>query len=353
MLYINYLPFLLFLYWVLPARFAFYIIFLSVYLLSSLRTGYGPDYYSYYEIYQSLKENPLEIWNDKIFKDQEFLFRFLSSMIKYLSFDYRSYLFIISFMILAPIFYIFNKSPKNFFPIFIYLTFFYQAWAFSGLRQALALSLSFCAFYMLANKGSKIKSIMIIITAIGFHYSAVISLICFPFLNRAYPIKKYIIFILSLVIFAQVFSGYIFDLVFLTPFENRILFYLNNNPEVSLLKASWRTFLFVMVLAFYLMLGYRLSDFDRKIIQFFLFFFPIFLLFQRVEIVSTQISIYPFMLLCFIPSILSRCLISKSLKILLFILFINGALFYYYSVLNYTLFASEANMDRLSEILIK
>ncbi len=353
MLYINYLPFLVLLYCVLRPRFAFYIIFLSVYLLSSLRTGYGPDYYSYYQIYFSLSDDPFEMSNLLMLKDQEIGFKFLSSIIKWLSFDFRLYLFIISFAILIPVFYVFHKYSKKAFPIFIYLSFFYLSWAFSGLRQGLALSLCFCAFYLLANQGSKIKSLIMIIAAISFHYSATICLLCFPFLTRTYSIKKYIIFIFSFVIFSQVFSDLIFDITFLTPFEERILFYLDNNSSVSIFKISWRMSLFVIVSVIYLLIGYRMTDFDKKVIQFFLVFFPLLVLFKRVEIVATQISIYPLMLLCFIPSIVSKYLISKSLKILLFVLFITLSLFYYYSLLNYTLVASEANMSRKDILLIE
>ena len=352
MLYIKYLPFLVLLYWVLPPRFAFYIIFFSTYLLSSLRTDYGPDYYSYYEIYLAISESPLRVLNDQKFKDVEPAFKFLTSIIKWLSLGFSSYLFIISFLILAPIFYTFHKYSKKIFPIFIFLTFFYQSWAFSGIRQALALSLSFFAFYLIANQDSRIKGLFIIMIAISMHYSATICLLCFPFLTRVFSIKKYILFLFSFVIFAQVFSDFIFNPDFLKLFANRILFYLDDNSSVSVLKLTWRFFLFVMVTVFYLRMGYRLTDFDRKIIQFFLVFFPLFVLFQEVEIVSTQTSIYPLMLLCFIPSIVSKYLILKSSKILFFTLFITAALFYYYSVLNYTLFASEANMSRKNILLI-
>lgn len=325
------------------------IIWLSLLLISSLRVGYGPDYYSYEEVFYLVNDDPSVELCCSVLPDIEVSFRLITSVVRSWNFDYRGYLFIISLSILFPLYYLFIRYP-NYVATYTYICFFYLAWAFSGIRQGMSLTLVFAAFYLMASNRKKAWQFMLLVFAVLLHYSAIISILLYPALTRTYSIKKYTMFLFVILSLSLLLSESVFD-VMMPPFlEGRILYYLQNDSNVSVVKMLWRVSIFLLVVVLYLRFGAKLNDFERRILQTFLLFLPIYILFSKVEIVAAQTSIYPFFLYSFVTPILYDGIKSKFSKSMFIGFILFSGMIYFYSMLNFTISASQENSGRSERI---
>lgn len=112
------------------------------------------------------------------------LFHAYSYCIRNFTDNEQIFLFITALFILVPVIFLFYKKSYNpWFSIFFYTSFTLYHFAFSGIRQAMAISVVCIGFYYLLEGKTKFFVALVLI-ATGLHISAIVSLI-------AYPLKKY------------------------------------------------------------------------------------------------------------------------------------------------------------------
>lgn len=123
----------------------------------------------------------------------EFLFEFLTYLIRIFTDNYIVYFFIINFVLNLIILNIFIKISEIFyfnkfnFSIFSFSILIFSSWYFvaatNGLRQGLALVLAYYSFFFYLTYNKKIKSILLFLASCFFHYSNFL-IIPFVFLYR-------------------------------------------------------------------------------------------------------------------------------------------------------------------------
>lgn len=111
------------------------------------------------------------------------LFHAYTRMIRTFTDDVQVYLFITAIIILFPVVYFFYKDAKNpYLPVLFFVSFTLFHFAFSGLRQAMAISFVCMGYYYMMKDKWK-PFVLFVLIAFTFHTSAIIALI-------AYPLKK-------------------------------------------------------------------------------------------------------------------------------------------------------------------
>ena len=117
-----------------------YIFFFLLFLLASLKFGEGPDYFAYYDAFNALSSNPFEELEKPLLLNQEPGFRLIGSTLKFLGFNYQSYLAVFA---LVSCFYIARLSlAYSVYPVMTGLLFyaaFFFTWPYSGIRQGFVL----------------------------------------------------------------------------------------------------------------------------------------------------------------------------------------------------------------------
>ena len=94
--------------------------------------------------------------------------------------DYRLFLIMVAAVILLPIYKLYSEEEKNsFLLIILFLNMPCFLMIFSGLRQAIAMSIGICA-YMVISKGRTIYGIFLIFVASSFHITALLLFLLFP-----------------------------------------------------------------------------------------------------------------------------------------------------------------------------
>lgn len=107
-------------------------------------------------------------------------FVFYTALIKSFSSDFQVYLFITATLIIIPILYLFYKHSSNLmFSIILYATWQLYYFSFSGIRQALAISVIALASHFLINKKLPIYFILVLIASL-IHTSAFLFIIAYP-----------------------------------------------------------------------------------------------------------------------------------------------------------------------------
>lgn len=155
---------------------------------SIFRYGIGHDYMEYKRIYDS----------DLFWDYAEFGFCVICQILKFFECSSFWMFFWIAFLTYSILCFILPKD--NFFIfIFFYIAFYGYFYSLDGMRQALALPFAILSFYAYEKK-SYWKSILWLICAIMFHYSSIVFLVLFPFMNIKLNKKTSIVltFLLSL-----------------------------------------------------------------------------------------------------------------------------------------------------------
>lgn len=325
----------------------FFILFFLLFLFAGLRVGFGPDYYSYYEIYESLNSNPFYEFYDQysVFPAVEFGFRFFSATLKALGLDYRSYLLVMAFVILVPIYKsIIIVRGSDFLALFIFFCFFYLMWASSGIRQGVSISLVLYFFILLSSNRHNYSSFLLIVFAIMFHYSALVAIPMY-FLFRLNVNLKYFHFILFLFfIFSFIFREFGMDLIIHSFLGLRVSFYIpNGSLSFHDFSFIWRFLLFLVVYFLFLLKFSVMSLFHRRIVIGFLFCFPVYIALSFVEILASQVSIYLFVFYIFVPSIFLSYFKTPELKNIILFLFLMSSIIYFTSLSSYFFAASKIN----------
>lgn len=181
-----------------PSKKYLSLIFLLLFLIYALRNvQVGCDLSGYKEVYMEARKH--DLWDFSYHKFERG-YMLLMGISAHLGLSFQGFLVLISFMTLAPI-YLFIKhfSVDVVFSSFIYVcldAFF--AFNFSGLRQALAISIILCGFllYFSGKRGRIIKYLLCVLVATTFHQSAALALCFIPF----FFLKEYKFAILSIIL---------------------------------------------------------------------------------------------------------------------------------------------------------
>lgn len=216
--------------------------FISLLIISYLRYNVGTDYFSYYQIYNTITT---------YYKNNAPLFYYLMIFSKKLNFEYSTFLLINSGIYLLIIFYLIKKKVElqyqwvgMFFFLVIYENYF---GSLSAIRQATAIAL--VTFSLCFDKNKVLIKLLLIIIATMFHKSAIIFIIFlfFKFPKKLILIK--IIFILFFILFIF-FNNEIFIIL------NKIFIILNLKNYSGYLKISNFNFTIRNILKFFYSIFY-------------------------------------------------------------------------------------------------
>ena len=129
--------------------------------------------------------------------------------------NFLELLTIVSFLTLLPVFYVVKKnSPYIFFSLFVFYGLHIYCGAFNLMRQYLAISITFLA-YFLFERGKQKTALLTWLFACSFHYSCILAVIVF-FFNKVHTkidIKYFLVLIFCAFAFGSIVNRQIIDIV--------------------------------------------------------------------------------------------------------------------------------------------
>jgi hypothetical protein len=325
----------------------FYLFAFFLWLLASLRSGQGPDYYPYAIAYKLLDDNPIQEM-EKVIVSQEPLFRLIGSVCKNIGLNYQGYLAVVAFFSIFFITRVISKYSK--YPVLSLLLFyamFYFTWPYSGLRQGLTICIG--TYYLTEAVARKynLKYLFVSVILSLVHLSAITSsgflLIKSFFLKTSYVFC----FAFFSIILSITLNKFIPNILSAIPFADRILFYKSEFGSTSYLdfKTISRFIFWVIGLVFYLGFKRVGDELNAKLTLIAIFSFPVYLTLKFSEILAAHISLYGFILyILIIPNYLYmvKGLIPKNIKFLLITLL---CCLFYLKTFNYMQTASKQNLE--------
>lgn len=276
-----------------------------LWLLASFRYGVGPDYFAYYELYSSLEDSVISEF--EVESGQELLFRMFGAALKSISVPYEVYLSIVALVSLCYIGAAVRKySPLPIYSLFLYYSFFYLVWTYSGIRQGLALSIG--TYYLLEciNDRKHIKIIVIATLLTMIHASSVVLLILYALsiLNlRSGSLALLMVASITFSLFPIVdYLGYLSFI----PFIDRIMIYSHhfNVEAVKIFDFKSMSRIGFMLIGFIALHYYRDSLFHRRVISVYIISFVLYFSLKFSEVLAANMTMYGFILSIFIIPIL-------------------------------------------------
>lgn len=177
---------------------SFYISYAIISLLLILRKGQGTDYYNYKYIYDTIASAP-DFITAFILTHGEPGYLLINQVAIDLGISFEGFIALFSIVTMICYYPFFNKvCQKSIIPIFIYYSTFFLIYAFSGIRQGLALAIIVSYVFPLLGKKINYKFFFYVILAALFHMSAIVCLLM-PFIYNK-KVNKQIIFIILLLI---------------------------------------------------------------------------------------------------------------------------------------------------------
>ncbi len=176
--------------------------FLGFFVLLSLRdTTVGRDLYTYRIIFErcsvtEFKSLPEQQW--------ELGYTIYNKIISMVSTNYRLFLIITALIILVPIYKLYSKEKEfSFLAIVLFINMPCFLMIFSGLRQAIAISIGILV-YIAVEKKKYILSILLVLLAMSFHISAFVLVLIYP----AFFLKikaKHLLFVVPIMLVIYLF----------------------------------------------------------------------------------------------------------------------------------------------------
>lgn len=186
------------------------IFFVGLFILLSLRDiTVGKDLYTYKSIYEICYNNPFENLSRM---QWELGYTIYNKLISFISKEYRFFLIVTAFIILKPIYKLYSKEKKySFLLIVLFINMPCFLMIFSGLRQAIAISIGVLVYMAIENK-KNIWGMLLIFLAISFHTSAFVLFLIYPaFFLRIKA--KHLLYIVPTLIFIYIFRVPIFTFI--------------------------------------------------------------------------------------------------------------------------------------------
>jgi len=224
----------------------FYILsFLTLFLFSALRYGYGNDYWSYYEGFQSIKLGlPAPVGEDILYKYLNLAMPNFNSLIVFIS---AFYVIVIYFLIKNNL-----KKGDYWLAIFILII---NPYLFlihlSALRQVLAILFFVLAVKFLISRNPIPYFALILISSL-FHKSAIVLLPIYFVVNTKEISKSFIVLytiVLYFLVFSPFFNNLLLKILSLDFFPSKYMYYYNQGLRNSL-RATLISSYFYFLLAF-------------------------------------------------------------------------------------------------------
>lgn len=228
-------------------------------------------------------------------RDDEILFVFLASLIRFFTND-SSYFFItIALVINVSIYMAAYKITTNNLVLMalIFSSFIYLNINISVIRQGVAISFVFLACSYLLHGHYK-KYLLFCMLATLFHTTAIISFV-FYFVIAIKASKRNVLIYLTLLFFVSIytFSDFVFLIKGFHPYLERVYWYFNWERLTPWHIKHVYYFVFLMAFFyFYVLLKNRFSNMDESIFKLFLFGIFLVLTFRQEEMVADRIFYY-------------------------------------------------------------
>ena len=148
-----------------------YIFLVGMVIISCFRYGQGTDYFAYKKYFENCSNHMLVALEDTT-AHMNIGYRGLTSLFKIMNLNYEVFIVIFSIFILFMYFKTIKKYSKNsLLSIFILFSLYYQVYVNSALRQGLAMSIFFYAFFAYFLNYKNKRYILFIFIAGLFHGS--------------------------------------------------------------------------------------------------------------------------------------------------------------------------------------
>ena len=302
-------------------KIVFGVIIIIMLLLLCLRSvNVGTDLITYIKLFTRISSHPLNFMN---IGNCEIGYKFLNFIISFFTNDIHLFISIVSIIIMVPLaFFVYKESKYPLLSLLLYISLNFYAFTFSGLRQAIAISLLFISFKFIKER-KIIYFLLLVILASLFHTSA------FVFLP-AYFIYKIKINKLSLSLFA------LFDIIIYIFRKSILLYFINNyynDYEVlEILSYNWLLMcvaLVVICACFYNRIISKNTNTNG------LFIICItglsLMLFTSVSNNALRIANYYYMfIILLVPEVIYYQSKSKNKLLLLFVFIIISLMLFYY-----------------------
>lgn len=238
------------------------------------------------------------------------------------------FLFVVAFISLLGVYYSIKKYSKNYMlSVFIYITFQFYIFIFSGLRQGIAFSIVWLSLKYVKER-KLVKFILIVLLASMFHKTALIFLPVYFIANKRITLKYVLLF---LVVFISMLILKVQLVTFVTSFLYSTYAVSNTSGGYSLLVLLFAVFVF-----FILIRNKKIENFRDNDIWFNMLIVAI--LIQTLA--STQGNIarltmyYSFSVVLLIPNVLDSLKDKKQKIFIEAIVYISLFIFYFISIQN-------------------
>lgn len=283
-----------------------YVFFFCFFILLTIRAStVGIDTPNYLrKFHMSAYLTWLEIFTES---ESEIGFGIITKLISVFTTNDQVYLGIMSALILSPIAYLYSKeSEKPFLTMTMFMILPMFGMSFSGLRQAIAISLAVPAYFQL-KKRNKIKFILIIVVSMMFHRSSFILFIMYPVYYMKMN-KKRLYLIIPFILAVYFFRENIFS------FLLQILSFIYTDHEWELTNTSaWAMLaLFIVLLVFcFIFVDENKADEDILGLRNYLIISVILQCFSSINVLAMRMNYY---FLIFLPILIPKVMCRVSGK---------------------------------------
>lgn len=309
----------------------FYIYSGILFLLSAFRFGVGADYFSYQYLYQVLNTNIfLEITQG--IGDQEILFRVFGSLLKGLHFSYQQYIMVIAFIsifFIAKLCLEFSSRPTL--SLFLYYSFFYFVWIFSGFRQGLVLAIGMYVYLWAKRENKGLFAFLVFFILIGVHSSAIMLIALYLVTNFSWNREKLIfISLLSIIVSLLPIGSLLYALPNISIFGSIVNYVPSEYSVTNMLdiQSLARIFFLILGLIFYDSI-IKKDKHNQVLMNTYIIGLNTYFLLNSSELVAARISIYGFYLIILVlPEIFSLFRVKFD-KLVIHILMIIFCVLYF------------------------
>lgn len=183
----------------------FMLIFMLLLALRSIEVGV--DTVQYQRLFNTYSgQSVRQLWNSS---DHEFGFKFLNRLVGIVGGNYQLLLTVSAVISVYPLYFFYKReSEKQLLTIALFLTVAPFVMYFSGIRQAMAMSLGIAAWYC-AREKKLLRFLAVVLILIQFHRSAIIVFALYP-LYHARITRRWLWFVIPCIVLIFVFRNQIF-----------------------------------------------------------------------------------------------------------------------------------------------
>ena len=219
-------------------------------LIQSLRsptcgTDVWGNGFGYYQTFTFISEIPLKlILTEKVYEQGYVLF---NKLLSYISDNPQIFLSLTSVLIFSLIGYIYYRFSENvFLSVIIFVCFGLYVFSFTGLRQAIAFSITFFSLKFII-KRQLVYFLICVLVAFSIHSSAIIYMFVWPLWNIKHT-NKLAIKLLLLILLLLPFYKTIFSFIVPLLFREKYLTYMNGASSINLILL----YLLIYILPFFI-----------------------------------------------------------------------------------------------------